>query len=54
MNRLESKNVKTDIPSNNRILKIENAVDKDRNVTFEVIIDDKNIYEFEDTIIHDP
>ncbi len=50
MFKVKYKNVKTDIPSNTRILKIENAVDKDRNVTFEVIIDDKNIYEFEDTI----
>lgn len=50
MFKIKYKNVKTDIPSNTRILKIENAVDKDRNVTFEVIIDDKNIYEFEDTI----
>ncbi len=50
MFKVKYKNVKTDIPSNTRILKIENAVDKDRNVTFEVIVDDKNIYEFEDTI----
>lgn len=48
--KIKYKNVKTDIPSNTRISKIENAVDKDRNVTFEVIIDNKNIYEFEDTI----
>ena len=48
--KVKYKNVKTDIPSNTRISKIENAVNKDKNVTFEVIIDDKNIYEFEDTI----
>lgn len=49
--KVKYKNVKTDIPSNTRISKIENAVNKDKNVTFEVIIDDKNIYEFEDTIL---
>ena len=48
--KVKYKNIKTDIPSNTRISKIENAVNKDKNVTFEVIIDDKNIYEFEDTI----
>lgn len=49
--KVKYKNIKTDIPSNTRISKIENAVNKDKNVTFEVIIDDKNIYEFEDTIL---
>ncbi len=51
MFKVKYKNVKTDIPSDTRISKIENAVNKDKNVTFEVIIDDKNIYEFEDTIL---
>ena len=49
--KVKYKNIKTDIPSNTRISKIENAVNKDKNVTFEVIIDDKNIYEIEDTIL---
>jgi len=48
--KVKYKNIKTDIPSNTRISKIENVVDKDKNVTFEVIIDNRNIYEFEDTI----
>ena len=51
MFKVKYKNVKTDFPSDTRISKIENAVNKDKNVTFEVIIDDKNIYEFEDTIL---
>lgn len=50
MYKVKYKNVKADIPSNTRISKIENVVDKDKNVTFEVIIDNRNIYEFEDTI----
>ena len=51
MFKVKYKNVKTDFPSDTRISKIENAVNKEKNVTFEVIIDDKNIYEFEDTIL---
>ncbi len=51
MFKVKYKNVKTDFPSDTRISKIENAVNKDKNVTFEVIIDDKNIYEIEDTIL---
>ncbi len=50
MFKVKYKNVKTDFPSDTRISKIENAVNKDKNVTFEVIIDNRNIYEFEDTI----
>lgn len=50
MYKVKYKNVKTDFPSDTRISKIENVVDKDKNVTFEVIIDNRNIYEFEDTI----
>ena len=51
MFKVKYKNVKTDFPSDTRISKIDNAVNNDKNVTIEVIIDDKNIYEFEDTIL---